>query len=231
MYILFFFYFLLTEEKIDAIHYIYLLHSFKILRANKSTFDEEELSKYMNMINIANLQDIQDMQGETNINKEEYNLYIPEKVEEIINKKMHIIVDDSYKSDKTLEEYDKELYDLSTKIIYGNYDIILGKLLKKYEEYFMELSMCYNLENVYVMYKILTNEYCKFLKCYMNYDVEKKEYGDNEDEFKVCAMNNHKKKEERKKYKNLTLTIPAYVAPYKFNSISRRKSKKFFEEY
>jgi len=230
MYILFFFYFLLTEEKIDAIHYIYLLHSFKILRANKSTFDEEELSKYMNMINIANLQDIQDMQGETNINKEEYNLYIPEKVEEIINKKMHVIVDDSYKSDKTLEEYDKELYDLSTKIIYGNYDIILGKLLKKYEEYFMELSMCYNLENVYVMYKILTNEYCKFLKCYMNYDVEKKEYGDDGNKFKVCAMNNHKK-EEKKRYKNLTITIPVYVSPYKFNSISRRKSKKFFEEY
>jgi hypothetical protein len=230
MYILFFFYFLLTEEKIDAIHYLYLLHSFKILRANKSTFDEEELSKYMNMINIANLQDIQDMQGETNINKEEYNLYIPEKVEEIINKKMHVIVDDSYKSDKTLEEYDKELYDLSTKIIYGNYDIILGKLLKKYEEYFMELSMCYNLENVYVMYKILTNEYCKFLKCYMNYDVEKKEYGEDCNEFKVCAMNNRKKK-ERKKYKNLTITIPAYVPQYKFNRISRRKSKNFFEEY
>jgi len=228
VYFIFLLFFALTEEKIDAINYIYLLHSFKILQANKSTFDEEELSKYMKMINIANLQD---MQGETNINKEEYNLYIPEKVEEIINKKMHVIVDDSYKSDKTLEEYDKELYDLSTKIIYGNYDIILGKLLKKYEEYFMELSMCYNLENVYVMYKILTNEYCKFLKCYMNYDVEKKEYGDDEDEFKVCAMNNHKKKEERKKYKNLTITIPAYVPPYKFNSISRRKSKKFFEEY
>ncbi len=65
----------------------------------------------------------------------------------------------------------------------------------------------------------------------MNYDLEKKEYGDDCNEFKVCAMNNHKKKEERKKYKNLTITIPAYVPQYKFNRISRRKSKKFFEEY
>ena len=82
--------------------FIITLHSSKILKENKTTLYENDLSNYMNMINITE---------EVDKNKEEkYNSYIPEKVEEIINKKMHIIVDDSYKSDKTLEEYDKELY-------------------------------------------------------------------------------------------------------------------------
>jgi|LakMenE18May11ns_1017448.scaffolds.fasta_scaffold9952114_3 hypothetical protein len=175
----------------------------------------------MNMINITE---------EVDKNKEEkYNSYIPEKVEEIINKKMHVILkhpDNTYNIEKTLEEYDNELYELSTNIVYGNYNIILSKLLKKYEEYSMEFSMCYNLEKTSIMYEVLTKEYCKFIKCYMKYDVENCNNNTENEEMIVFKMSSCMKKEEKKRYKNLTITIPVYVSPYKFNSISRRKSKK-----
>jgi len=106
-------------------------------------------------------------------------------------------------------------------IVYGNYNIILSKLLKKYKQY----SMCYNLDKTSIMYEILTKEYCKFIKCYMNYDVENSNYNTENEEFIVLKMSScMKKKEEKKRYKNLTITIPVYV-PYEFNN--RRKSKKF----
>ena len=116
--------------------------------------------------------------------------------------KTFIKPDNTYNIEKTLEEYDNELYELSTNIVYGNYNIILSKLLKKYEEYSMEFSMCYNLEKTSIMYEVLTKEYCKFIKCYMKYDVENCNYNTENEEMIVFKMSSCMKKEEKKRYKN-----------------------------
>lgn len=119
---------------------------------------------------------------------------------------------------KTPEECDAILYDLSTKIVLGNYDIILSKLLKQYEIYLREFYMFYSLDIVSIMFRVLTKEYYKFIKYYMKYDVAKPEYDNESDEMIVRNMNSYKKKEERKKYKNLTITIPVYTPPYRYNT-------------
>jgi hypothetical protein len=151
---------------------------------------------------------------------EYYTSYIPDQVKEIIIEKMFYIVkhNDNAIVYKTVEECDAILYDLSTKIKYGNYDIILSKLLKQYEIYSREFYMCYNLGIVSIMFRILTKEYYKFIKYYMKHNVAKHEYDNESDEMIVKTINSYKKKEERKKYKILTITIPAYIPPYRYNT-------------
>lgn len=159
-----------------------------------------------------------------NTNTEEYySSYIPDEVDKIITEKMYFIVkcDDNKKVYKTPEECDIMLRNISTKIKYGNYDIILSKLLKQYEIYSREFYMCYNLDIVSIMFRVLTKEYYKFIKYYMKHDIAKHEYDTDSDETIVNKMISYKKKEERKKYKNLTITVPVYIPPYRYNTRSK----------
>jgi hypothetical protein len=68
------------------------------------------------------------------------------------------------------------------------------------------------------MFRILTREYYKFIKYYMKHDVAKHEYDTESDETILNKMISYKKKEERKKYKNLTITVPVYTPPYRYNT-------------
>ena len=52
----------------------------------------------------------------------------------------------------------------------------------------------------------------------MKHDVAKHEYDTESDETILNKMISYKKKEERKKYKNLTITIPVYIPPYRYNT-------------
>jgi hypothetical protein len=154
-----------------------------------------------------------------NKNTEEYySNYIPEKVNEIITEKMYYIVKhpDNTTVYKTPEECDKLLYELSTKITSKNYDNILSKLLKQYNSYSFEFYICYNLDIVSIMFRILTKEYYKFIKYYMKHNVAKHEYDNESEEMILNKLNSYKKKEERKKYKNLKITIPIYIPPYRY---------------
>ena len=131
--------------------------------------------------------------------KEFYTNYIPKKIEEIINKKMGYIVKHSNNTKiyKKPKECDELLYLLSSKIIYGNYDIILNKLMKKYKDYSFEFYLCYNIEIVSIMYRILTMEYYNFITKYMYYTIENHEYNNQSEEMIVYSMNNYRNNEDK----------------------------------
>ena len=158
-----------------------------------------------------------------NTNTEEYyTSYIPDEVNKIITEKMYYIVrHNDNKEYRTLHECDEILKILSTKIKYGNYDNILSKLLKQYNAYSFEFYMYYNVDIVSIMLRILTKEYYKFIKYYMKHDVAKHEYDNESEEMIINKLNLYKKKEERKKFKNLKITIPVYIPPYRYNIIQK----------
>jgi hypothetical protein len=175
------------------------------------------MSKFINTFTKVHI----DPTEPDNTNTEDYyTSYIPDEVDKIITEKMYFIVrhDDNKTEYNTPDECDAMLMDLSTKIKYGNYDIILSKLLKQYEIYCLEFYMCYNLDIVSIMFRVLTREYYKFIKFYMKHDLAKHEYDTESDETILNKMISYKKKEERKKYKNLTITVPVYIPPYRYNT-------------
>ncbi len=162
------------------------------------------------------------MESDNTNTEEYYSSYIPDEVNKIITEKMYYIVrhDDNKKVYKTPDECDAMLKDLSTKIKYRNYDIILSNLLKQYEIYCFEFYMCYNLD---IMFRVLTKEYYKFIKYYMKHDIAKQEYDTESDETILNKMFSYKKKEERKRYKNLTITIPVYIPYHRIDIIQDQK--------
>jgi hypothetical protein len=114
--------------------------------------------------------------------EEYYKCIIPKKIEETLENKMFSLLKNpsNVKVYKEPEEYDAQLYELASNIKESNFDSILLKILKKYK-YCIFNSYLSN-ESSY-MFDILTNEYAKFIKTHLKYEISKKDF--EEDEYDI----------------------------------------------
>jgi hypothetical protein len=114
--------------------------------------------------------------------EEYYKCIIHKKIEETIENKMFSLLKNpsNVKVYKEPEEYDVQLYELASNIKESDFDSILLKILKKYK-YCIFNSYLSN-ESSY-MFDILTNEYAKFIKTHLKYEISKKDF--EEDEYDI----------------------------------------------
>lgn len=110
---------------------------------------------------------------------------IPQKIEKLTECKMFAYYKNpnNTKTYKTVEEYDKEIEELSKQINKDNYDDILESMKKSYVSYMFESKISRGRE--YASYSFIENEYAMFIKNVLNYDISEyddtKEYDDDED--------------------------------------------------
>lgn len=116
--------------------------------------------------------------------EEYYKCIIHKKIEETIENKMFSLLKNpsNVKVYKEPEEYDVQLYELASNIKESDFDSILLKILKKYKYCIFNSYLSNESESSY-MFDILTNEYAKFIKTHLKYEISKKDF--EEDEYDI----------------------------------------------
>ncbi len=112
--------------------------------------------------------------------EEYYKVYVLKKIEETIENKMFAILKNPHniKKYKEPEEYDEDLKKLASHINDSNRDSILEKLVNKYTVYVKD----YYYTGYYFMFDILMKEYCAFIKNYMEYEITRDNFGEEDAE-------------------------------------------------
>jgi hypothetical protein len=127
--------------------------------------------------------------------EEYYITYIPEKIEETIEKKTFSILKmlnnlnnlASVSVYKTPEEYDAVLENLASMINNRNYDSILARMIDQFKDYVREYYLYDNNRGGrYYMFGTLMNEYYKFIRYQMKHEFKREDF--KEDDYDIADL-------------------------------------------
>jgi len=126
--------------------------------------------------------------------EEYYITYIPEKIEETIEKKTFSILKmlnnlPSVCAYKTPEEYDVVLENLVSLINNRSYDNILARMIEQFKDYVREYYLYDNNRGGrYYMFGTLMNEYYKFIRYHMKHEFKTEDFKEDDDDITELIM-------------------------------------------
>ena len=115
--------------------------------------------------------------------QEYYSEYIPNKIEEIIEKKMLSILKMLNNVVTIPEEYDTELEKLASLINKSNYNSILARMIDELKDYVREYYLYDNNRGGrYYMFGTLMNEYYNFIRYHMKHEFKREDFKEEDED-------------------------------------------------